>query len=70
VLLNYAETDGTGDALVFIHGLTLHWQDMGLLMEPMSQNIISSPAICAVTESRAIPARGICSVPTSTMLST
>lgn len=35
-LLNYAENGGTGGALVFVHGLTLRWQDMSSLIEPLS----------------------------------
>ena len=37
IMLNYAENDHQGSALMIIHGIMLCWQDMSGFIEPMSQ---------------------------------
>jgi pimeloyl-ACP methyl ester carboxylesterase len=37
IVLNHAENDHSGSALMFIHGITLSWQHLSVFIEPLSR---------------------------------
>jgi len=63
IVLNYAENDHQGSALMIIHGIMLCWQDMRGFIEPLSQTHHVFAPICVVTVTRATPASVIPSLP-------